>query len=572
MRTMTNYIRPYLLRMGYGFVIKFFGTIMDLLLPWILAYVIDDVIPLKNIQMIFVWGAIMIVCSILALWANIFANRKASGVARDFTRDVRHDLYVKVTDLSSKQLDQLTIPSLVSRLTTDTYNMHQMVGMIQRLGVRAPILILGGVVITMTLEPVLCMILVATLPFIGLTVYLVSRKGVPMFSSLQRYIDQLVKVVRENVTGIRVIKALSKIDYEKKRFEKTNQTVVDQETKANYTMALINPIMNILLNVGLVFIIIVGAQRVNAGISEPGKIVAFLSYFTIILTAMMNVTRLFIIYSKASASADRIEEVLLKTKDLQVKELPVLTSDYFIEFNHVNFSFNQKELVLEDIDFHLKKNQSLGIIGATGAGKSTIIQLLMRFYDVSSGSILINGKNIQSIDEKTLREMFGVTFQNDTIFSDSVSENIRFGRALNDEQISLAAQNGMASEFIENLSEQYDTHLEAKGANLSGGQKQRILISRALAGHPKILILDDASSALDYKTDALLRQAIVKNYPETTLIMIAQRVSSIMQLDHILVLEEGKILAQGNHASLMQHCDIYRELAVSQMGGQIYEV
>ena len=374
MRTMTNYIRPYLLRMGYGFVIKFFGTIMDLLLPWILAYVIDDVIPLKNIQMIFVWGAIMIVCSILALWANIFANRKASGVARDFTRDVRHDLYVKVTDLSSKQLDQLTIPSLVSRLTTDTYNMHQMVGMIQRLGVRAPILILGGVVITMTLEPVLCMILVATLPFIGLTVYLVSRKGVPMFSSLQRYIDQLVKVVRENVTGIRVIKALSKIDYEKKRFEKTNQTVVDQETKANYTMALINPIMNILLNVGLVFIIIVGAQRVNAGISEPGKIVAFLSYFTIILTAMMNVTRLFIIYSKASASADRIEEVLLKTKDLQVKELPVLTSDYFIEFNHVNFSFNQKELVLEDIDFHLKKNQSLGIIGATGAGKSTIIQ------------------------------------------------------------------------------------------------------------------------------------------------------------------------------------------------------
>lgn len=572
MRTMTNYIRPYLLRMGYGFVIKFFGTIMDLLLPWILAYVIDDVIPLKNIQMIFVWGAIMIVCSILALWANIYANRKASGVARDFTRDVRHDLYVKVTALSSKQLDDLTIPSLVSRLTTDTYNMHQMVGMIQRLGVRAPILILGGVVITMTLEPVLCMILVATLPFIGLTVYLVSRKGVPMFSSLQRYIDQLVKVVRENVTGIRVIKALSKIDYEKKRFEKTNQTVVDQETKANYTMALINPIMNILLNVGLVFIIIVGAQRVNAGISEPGKIVAFLSYFTIILTAMMNVTRLFIIYSKASASADRIEEVLLKTKDLQIKDLPVQNSDYFIEFNHVDFSFNQKELVLKDIDFHLKKNQSLGIIGATGAGKSTIIQLLMRFYDVNSGSILINGKNIQSIDEKTLREMFGVTFQNDTIFSDSVSENIRFGRILDNELISLAAQNGMASEFIENLSDQYDTHLEAKGANLSGGQKQRILISRALAGHPEILILDDASSALDYKTDALLRQAIVKNYPETTLIMIAQRVSSIMQLDHILVLEEGRILAQGNHAYLMQHCEIYRELAVSQMGGQIYEI
>jgi len=572
MKTIISYIKPYLGRMGYGFVIKFVGTIMDLLLPYILAYMIDDIIPLKNQKLIFQWGVIMIICSAIGVLGNVFANRKASSVARDFTRDVRHDLYVKITDLSSGQVDDLTIPSLVSRLTTDTYNLHQMVGMIQRLGVRAPILVLGGVLVTMTLEPVLCFILIATMPFIALTVYLVSKKGIPMFTVLQKRIDDLVKVVRENVTGVRVIKALSKSDYEKIRFNKTNQAVVNEDTKANNTMALINPIMNIILNIGLVLIIIVGGYRVNLGISEPGKIVAFLSYFTIILTAMMNITRLFIIYSKASASADRVEEVLLSPKDLIMQALPDAEGTDYIVFNDVSFSYNGQENAVSHLNFSLPKGKSLGIIGATGSGKTTIISLLMRFYDISHGEITIDGKNIKAYDDKTLKEKFGVTFQNDTIFGESVEENIRFGRDISDEEVINAAKNAMADEFISQLSDGYQTRLEAKGVNLSGGQKQRILVSRALAGSPEILILDDASSALDYKTDAKLRQAILENYPETTLIMIAQRVSTIMSLDHILVVEEGKIIAQGSHDYLMKHCEIYRDLAVSQMGGQIYEV
>lgn len=572
MKTVSHYIKPYVGRMAYGFVIKFIGTIMDLLLPWILAYMIDDIIPIKDMKLILLWGIIMVICSIIGVLASIYANRKASSVACDFTRDLRHDLYVKITDLSSKQVDDLTIPSLVSRLTTDTYNLHQMVGMMQRLGVRAPILVLGGVIVTMTLEPVLCLILIATMPFIALTVYFVSKKGIPMFSILQKKIDQLVKVVRENITGVRVIKALSKSNYEKNRFETINQDVVSQDTKANYTMALINPIMNILLNIGLVCIIIVGAYRVNLGVSEPGKIVAFLSYFTIILTAMMNITRLFIVFSKASASATRIEEVLLRPKDLVLKEYPVHPEHHFISFEHIDFSYNGKENTLTDINFHIDKGQSLGIIGATGAGKTTIIQLLMRFYDINKGSISINGKDVRSYDEASLKEKFGVTFQNDTIFAESIEENIRFGRSLTTNQIHQAAQDAMADEFISKLPNGYQTLLEAKGVNLSGGQKQRILISRALAGNPEILILDDASSALDYKTDASLRQAITNHYPDTTLIMIAQRVSSVMNLDHILVLDEGKIIAQGNHQYLLKHCEIYKDLAYMQMGGKIYEI
>lgn len=572
MKTMTQYIRPYFGRMIYGFIIKFIGTIMDLFLPWILAYMIDEIIPLGDQNQIWQWGILMVVFSAVGVLASVYANRKASGVARDFTRDVRHDLYVKVSDLSNRQVDEITIPSLVSRLTTDTYNLHQMVNMIQRIGVRAPILVLGGVIMTMNLEPVLSMIMIATLPFIALTVYIVSKKGIPLFTSLQTKIDELVRIVRENVTGVRVIKALSKGEYEKQRFAKTNQQVAAADRKANNTMALINPWMNILLNGGLVLIIIVGAYRVHAGVSEAGKIVAFLSYFTIILTAMMNITRVFIVYSKASASATRIEEVLHMPKELQPISMYQSQDEAFISFHHVSFSYNGQKDTLSDIDFHLNKGESLGIIGATGAGKSTIISLLMRFYEIDRGEILINGQNIKTYDAQTLKEMFGVTFQNDTIFHDTVAHNIAFGRDLSLPDIQEAATHAMADDFIRHLADGYDTILESHGANLSGGQKQRILISRALAAHPKILVLDDASSALDYETDARLRKAILEHYPDTTLLMIAQRVSSVMSLDHILVLEEGRIVAQGSHRELMKSCEIYRDLAISQMGGQVDEI
>lgn len=571
MKGILKYIKPYILQMVLGLIIKFTGTIMDLCLPWILAYMIDDIIPKNNVNLIFIYGVIMVICSIIAVTNNIIANRMASRVARDVTREIRHDLFVKISYFSNTQIDKYTIPSLISRMTSDTYNIQRLIGVMQRLGVRAPILLIGGVIVTLTLEPVLSLVLIATLPFVGIMVYYVSKKGVPYYSEFQMYVDKLVRIVRENIIGIRVIKALSKTEYEKSRFEKINKDTSDKEKKASIVMGISSPMMNLILNLGLSIVIIVGAFRVNSGTTEPGKIVAFLTYFTIILNAMLSITRMFVLYSKGSASAMRISEVLEEDEDIVIKNEDYIESKYHIEFNNVSFSYNKDVNAISNINFKLKRGETLGIIGATGSGKSTIIKLLMKFYEVDEGKIRINGYDINGVDKNELHKKFGVAFQNDMIFENTIYENIKFGRDLRKEDIFRAAEYAQAKEFIENLREKYNEHLTSKGSNLSGGQKQRVLISRALAKKPEILILDDSSSALDYKTDSLLRKAINDNFKDTTTIIVAQRISSIKNADKIIVLEEGKIIGYGNHDELIKDCYVYKEISDSQMGGDIGE-
>ena len=571
MKGILKYIKPYILQMVLGLIIKFTGTIMDLCLPWILAYMIDDIIPQNNVNLIFIYGVIMVICSIIAVTNNIIANRMASRVARDVTREIPHDLFVKISYFSNTQIDKYTIPSLISRMTSDTYNIQRLIGVMQRLGVRAPILLIGGVIVTLTLEPVLSLVLIATLPFVGIMVYYVSKKGVPYYSEFQMYVDKLVRIVRENIIGIRVIKALSKTEYEKSRFEKINKDTSDKEKKASIVMGISSPMMNFILNLGLSIVIIVGAFRVNSGTTEPGKIVAFLTYFTIILNAMLSITRMFVLYSKGSASAMRISEVLEEDEDIVIKNEDYIESKYHIEFNNVSFSYNKDVNAISNINFKLKRGETLGIIGATGSGKSTIIKLLMKFYEVDEGKIRINGYGINGVDKNELHKKFGVAFQNDMIFENTIYENIKFGRDLRKEDIFRAAEYAQAKEFIENLREKYNEHLTSKGSNLSGGQKQRVLISRALAKKPEILILDDSSSALDYKTDSLLRKAINDNFKDTTTIIVAQRISSIKNADKIIVLEEGKIIGYGNHDELIKDCYVYKEISDSQMGGDIGE-
>ena len=570
MRKVFEYLKPYLPRMSVGLLIKFTGTIMDLALPWILSYMIDDIVPLKDVGLIFIWGTAMIVCAVIALVTNIAANRMASWVAQHTTQTLRHDLFSKISYLSCKQIDDFSIPSLESRLTTDTYNIHQMIGMMQRLGVRAPILLLGGILVTLTLDPLLSLVLICTLPLIAAVMVYVSKKGIPLYIHLQRGVDEMVRTVRENISGIRVIKALSKTDYEKERFAKVNSEVVRREKKAATTMALTNPVMNLFLNVGLTVVILVGAFLVNANMSQPGKIIAFMTYFTIILNAMLSINRLFVMYSKGTASAARISEVLNTPEDLKTQKVPEYLNEegtYHILFDDVSFSYQKKEADISHISFRLKRGETLGIIGATGAGKSTITALLMRLYDADSGRILIDGKPVESIPPEELHTKFGVVFQSDALFADTIAENIDFGRKLSKEQLLRAAECAQAMEFIRSLPDGFEHRLTARGTNLSGGQKQRLLIARALAGDPEILILDDSSSALDYRTDAKMRQALKQHYANTTSIIIAQRVSSILHADHILVIEDGKELGYGTHEELLQRCDIYRQIAESQMGG-----
>ena len=586
-RIITIYLRPYYGRMAVGFLIKFLGAIMDLFIPWILAYVIDNVIPVRSMRLIFLWGGIMLLCSVLAVSFNIIANRMASRVASDATQIIRHDLFAKTMYLSARQTDAFTKPSLISRLTTDTYNVNQMIGRIQRLGVRAPILLVGGVLFTLSLDPVLSGVLLLVMPVLAAVMVTVSRKGMPMYQRLQSCVDGFVCLVREDIAGIRVIKALSKMDYEKEKFDRINRMVVACERNAERTMAVLNPSMNMLLNLGLVGVILVGAFRVNAGTSEVGKILAFMTYFTIILNAMMSISRMFVIISKAVASAARIDQVLACRDDLVLlEEDEALTGKKEekgagqekqagteknpdaeeIVFDHVSFSYNKNEPNLKDISFTVKKGEMLGIIGSTGSGKTTLASLLMRLMDVDEGRVMIGGRDVRSFDKEELRSRFGVVFQNDTIFEDSIYENVRMGRSLSHEAIEQALRFAQAEEFTREKERNEGAMLDIRGANLSGGQKQRVLIARALAAGPEILILDDSSSALDYRTDALLRRQLKEHFSGTTTILIAQRISSVMHADHILVLEDGEMLGYGTHEELMETCEVYREISRSQTG------
>lgn len=566
-----NYLKKYRVRILGGSGIKLVGTIMDLVLPYILAYIIDEIVPTKELKMVVLYGFLMIGCAILGFLATVIANQLASKVAEFVTIDLRKDLFEKIQSLSASQLDEVTIPSLVSRMTSDTYNIHHVTGLMQRLGTRAPILFIGGLIMTVILDPVMTLVLISILPLIIITIYVTSKVGIPLFSNVQESVDDVVKSIRESATGIRVIKALSKEEYEKNKFEKVNKKLIKYELKSGIEMAKINPITTALLNFGLVGVIVVGAYRVNYGYILPGKVLAFTTYFTIILNAMLSITRVFLILTKAIASGKRIDYVFRLKQDLLLEESEKMDSPYHIEFRNVSFSYNKKINNVNKINFKIKHGESLGIIGATGSGKTTLIKLLMRFYDVTEGEILIDGRNIKSIPLDELKSMFGVVFQNDTIFSKSIKENICFGRNFTDEEIDTAIRISQAKEFIDKIPEGLDKELSAKGTNVSGGQRQRILIARAVISNPEILILDDASSALDYKTDAALRKEIRENLNHTTSIIVTQRVSSVSYCEQILVLSDGEEVGIGNHETLLKSVPLYKEIYDIQMGGEMNE-
>lgn len=567
-----RYIKPWFPQMGAGLVVKFTGTVMDLFIPYILAHIIDSVIPTGNRGKILWWGAGMLLCSFLAVSFNVIANRKASRVAADVIKKLRHDLFGKILFLSNRQMDAFTKPSLISRMTSDTYDLQQTVARIQRMGVRAPILLVGGIVVTFTLDYAMALVLLAVLPLLTVLTVVISKKGIPIYARQQALADRMVRVVREDIAGIRVIKALSKTGYETEKFREVNKSVVEQERKAGMVMSVMNPSMTILLNLGLVGVILTGAFRVHAGTSEVGKILAFTTYFTIILNAMLSITRIFSMVSRSIASGNRIWEVLRAEPQLEAVRPDAgqgngEEGDVEIRFDHVTFSYYEgQEPSVKDISFCVKKGETLGIIGEIGAGKSTILNLMMRFYDPDSGTVRIGGRDVKTYAPEALREKFGVVFQNDMIFEDTIAGNVSLGRKLSARQIQNALAHAQASEFVEGRREQEENALNIRGANLSGGQKQRVLIARALAADPEILILDDSSSALDYRTDAKLRQDIRECFAATTLVIVAQRVSSIRHADHILVLENGEMIGYGTHAQLMEQCTVYREISHSQMG------
>ena len=559
--------------MALGFSIKTAATVSELMLPLILSYILKNVLG-SNVRDILLWGGLMVVFSIIALVCHITANRMAAKVSRDFAENMRKDLFKKTLSLSARATDKFTIPSLESRITTDTYNVHSFINMIQRMGVRAPILLFGGIGVTLFMDAKLALVMIALLPIIFVTIFFVRMKGVPLYQKVQGSVDNMVRVVREDSQGIRVIKALSRIDHEHRRYDKANKELVGRELKAGVVMGSVNPLMTMFMNIGSVAVIALGAHFVSKGRSDPENVIAFMQYFTLISMALMSVTRIFVMYTKCSASATRIAEVLNAPEDIVLEsknDFPDKNTDAHILFENVSFSYNGKRNNLENISFSLKKGDSLGIIGATGSGKTTLVKLLLRFYDTDCGNIYINGENIRTIPKDLLYSKFGSAHQHDFLFADTIRENISFGRDIPLSDIKKATKIAQAESFINDLADGYDHRLSQHGANISGGQKQRLLISRALAAKPEILILDDSSSALDYKTDAALRKALSENLGDTTLVTVAQRVSSIKDCTVIIVLDEGKVLGIGKHDTLLETCAEYREISESQMGGAIVD-
>ena len=587
MKLIFRYMKPYEKSILLVIVMKLAATVSELLLPYILEHLIDDIVPRQQIGQVFLWGLLMVLCALAAFRINVRTNAQAVKNSSRIAYDVRKDLFEKTINLSGSQFDAFGLPSLTSRMTSDSYNVQNFARSVQTMFVRAPITLIGGILVMLAMDAALSSILIGMVPLLIAVIILISMKGIPLYQGVQSALDKVVRVMRENITGIRVVKALSKTEYEKRRFHEANADMADKDIGVGVFMALPAPIMQLSLNCGLVAVIWLGAKRVNSGTMQPGVILAFLTYFNMIMQSVLAVNRMFTMISKASASGDRIERILQTGESLPVlAQAAAAPTDCRICFDHVNFTYRtaplaaedgqaapqteqqhrEQEQCLYDISFTLKPGESLGIIGPTGCGKTTIINLLMRFYDPDSGAIYIDGKDVRTYDKDALHRKFGVVFQNDLVFHESLRENIDFGRRLNDEALQSAAEDAQAAEFIHGLEDGLDHMADIKGANLSGGQRQRILISRALAGKADILVLDDASSALDYKTDAKLRKALEAHHRHATLILIAQRVSSIRNLDHILVMDNGRAIGYGSHEELLASCPAYREICQAQMG------
>lgn len=566
MRQLKRYLQPYWLYMIFAMLIKLLGAVLELQIPDLMETILDEKVPAGELRSIYLFGGLMVLCAFGCLALNIIANRMSAISSGRITKAIRHDLFQRLENLSARQMDELTIPSAESRLTSDTYNINQLLARLQRIGIRAPILLVGGIFMMLRMDATLSLVLICLLPIIALVTYLVTKASLPLYTRQQSVLDKVVRVVQENITGIRVIKALSKTEFEKQRFHTVNGELTAVDQKAGTVSAITNPTASLTLNLGLTLVVLIGAFRVNGGQMKPGVIVAFLQYFIMILNAMLGVTRIFVMYSKGEASAKRVAQVLATPQDMPQAEPEEEPQDNaHIEFRNVSFSYTGIGKNLDNLSFRLEKGQTLGILGPTGSGKSTILNLLMRLYDPDEGCILIDGQDIRSLDPTQLRSKFGVVFQNDFVMEGSIADNIRFFRDISDAMVEKAAAHAQA-EFVKEKEGGIHFQVQVRGNNLSGGQKQRLLIARALAGNPEILILDDASSALDYRTDANLRKCLRENYSHITTVLVAQRISSLRHADLILVLQDGAVIGAGKHEQLMESCSEYRIIAETQMG------
>lgn len=564
------YLKPYALKTAAGIAFKASGTAVDLLLPVIMAYIVDNCIVPLDTSSIATLGFIMLILALSGVVCNVLANALASYVSQRFAKDLRGDMFRHIQDYSFREIDSQGIPSLINRLMNDSTNLQQMVLIMLRMVIRAPMLFFGGIFMAFMLDVKLTLVLLCTAPFLIFIIVFGMKHTVPLYSKLQRALDEATLVLRENLNGLKVVRAMSMIDYERHRYHAKAANVRQYEIRAGRWVSFLNPSMTLVMNLGLAAVVWFGGIRVNSGSMTTGEIMAFVNYFTMILNSMLVLTRIFMAYNKTVVSAERIKQIFNTKPSVKNGSFTSssVTDETAIIFDNVSFTYtHDAKPAIKSLSFQAKRGHTLAIIGSTGSGKSTILSLIMRFYDADSGNIYVDGHNIKEYDLKHLRSKIAAVMQQSTMFSGTVAENIRWGKPeASDDEVWEALKIAQAKDFVTGMPKGADSMLSQNGSNLSGGQRQRLSIARALLRRPEILIFDDSQSALDYATDSKLRTAVAKYFPDTTVIIIAQRISSVMNADKIIVMDKGMMVGSGTHAELLANCPEYIEINRSQSG------
>ncbi|MBP1903680.1 ATP-binding cassette subfamily B protein [Paenibacillus turicensis] len=573
-----SYLRPYLKESILGPFFKLLEAILELLLPTIVALIINHGIGEKDTNYVLKMGSLMLIMTVLGFGCAMICQYYAARASQGFGTSLRDTLFKHIFTFSHKEMDRFGTSSLVNRITNDVNQLQVAVAMLIRLVIRAPFICIGAIIMSMILDFRLALIVLASTPIFAIVLYLVITKSSPLYRSYQKKLDQVALVLSENLNGVRVIRAFAKRRAERQRFHASSDDVTQTALRVGKISSLLSPATSFVVNGTIIIILWVSGFHIESGTLSQGEVIAFINYVTQILLALIVVSNLVILFTKASSSAARINEVLAVQGTIadgesytQSKEQDATSAiTPKIEFKQVSFGYNSTgDLALQDVSVAIYPGQTVGIIGGTGMGKSTFVNLIPRFYDVSQGEVLVDGVNVKDYPLIELRNKMGIVPQKALLFYGTIAENIRWGKdTATDEQIKLAAQIAQADEFISKLPDGYETMIERGGKNLSGGQKQRLTIARAVVANPEILILDDSASALDFATDAALRQAISKYSAQSTVLLVSQRVSTVQHADQIIVFDEGRIVGIGRHEELVDTCEVYREVYVTQQASQ----
>lgn len=575
MLKLAGFLKPYIASIILALVLIFFQSLSDLFLPKLMSKIVDVGIATGDTSYILRIGALMLGVALIGSIFTIIANLFASKVAIGFSRDLRKSLFTRVESFLLNEFNQVGTASLITRTTNDVTQVQQLILIALRMMVMAPLMVIGGIIMAVSTNLQLSIILFFSIPILLFVIIIVGKKGIPLFKAMQVKLDKVNLVLRENLTGIRVIRAFNKSDYEKERFNEANADLTNNAIKVNKIIATLMPSMMVILNLTTVFIIWFGGIQINQGSLEVGGLIAFVQYVMQIMMSLVMLTMMFVMIPRASASAARINEVLDLPLTITDASNAVTTTSKkgYVEFKDVTFSYEGgEEPALSHISFVTKPGETTAIIGGTGSGKSTLISLLPRFYDVTSGEILIDGVNVKDLSQEALRAKIGLVPQKAILFSGSIKDNLLYGKEdATEEDMYHALDVAQATDFVSNMPEGINAYIAQGGTNVSGGQKQRLSIARALIRKPEIYIFDDSFSALDFKTDATLRKALKAETKESAVIIVGQRISSIMDADQIIVLHDGQVVGIGTHKHLLDTCSIYKEIALSQLSKEELE-